>query len=123
MKENHTCGFSHGVRMFNRCFCFYFPSATMVDAEIQVNFDEIEGNKDNCSSGIDTASAVTEKLDVEDCRQEGVENLPSQHRTFDLSIESRNFLTPEINTRTNYAALRLASPFLPSPLLDRRTIL
>lgn len=107
--------------MFNPCFCF--PSATMVDAETQVNFDEIEGNEDNCSSGIETASAVTEKPDFEDCRQEGVEKLPSQQRTFDNSIESRNFLTPKTNTRTNYVALRLASPFLPSPLLDRRTIL
>lgn len=95
----------------------------MVDAETQVNFDEIEGNEDNCSSGIETASAGTEKPDFEDCRQEGVENLPSQQRTFNHSIESRNFLTPETNTQTNYVALRLASPFLPSPLLDRRTIL
>ena len=94
----------------------------MVDAGIQVNLDKIEGGDDHCSSGIDTAS-VTEKPYMEDCTLGNVENGGSQQRTYDQSFELRNFSTP-LNIRTeSYVAIRLASPDLPSPILDRRTIL
>lgn len=96
----------------------------MVDAEIQVSLDEHKEDDDNSSSGIDTAS-ITEKPIMEDCNLESVENGVSQpHRTYDHSFEARNFSTPQrTSAMETYVAMRLASPFLPSPILDRRTIL
>ena len=96
----------------------------MVDAEIQVNVDEINHDEDDVSSsGIDTAS-VTEKPNMEDCNLGSVENGESHERTFNHSFELRNFSTPQrTSTMESYVAMRLASPFLPSPILDRRTIL
>ena len=91
----------------------------MVDAEVQVNLDEHKGDDDASSSGIDTAS-ITEKPNMA-----SVENGESTYQTtYDRSFEARNFSTPQpASTMANYVAMRLASPFLPSPILDRRTIL
>ena len=90
----------------------------MVDVEVQVNLDEEKGDDDASSSGISTAS-MTEKPNMA-----SVENGESQQETYDYSLEARNFSTPRpASTMASYVAMRLASPFLPSPILDRRTIL
>ena len=86
-----------------------------------MNLDEIKGDDDSNSSGIDTAS-MAEKADSEVCNIESVENGVSQDRTLDYSFESRNFNSPN-TTMESYVAMRLASASLPSPILDRRTIL
>lgn len=98
--------------------------ATMVDAEVQVNFDENVGEYDDApSSGIDTAS-VTERTNVEDFFQATSENVKCKKRTCDQSLEAKNFsISPLASSMENYVAIRLASTFLPSPLLDRRTVL
>ena len=90
----------------------------MVDVEVQVDLDEDKGDDDSSSSGISTAS-ITEKPNMA-----SVENGESQQRAYDHSFEARNFSTPRpASTMEGYVAMRLASPFLPSPILDRRTIL
>ena len=96
----------------------------MVDAEVQVNFDENVGEYDDApSSGIDTAS-VTERTNVEDFFQATSENVKCKKRTCDQSLEAKNFsISPLASSMENYVAIRLASTFLPSPLLDRRTVL
>lgn len=97
--------------------------ATLVDAETQVNLDEREGNDDASSSGIDTAS-ITERSNMEDCHLANLENKESQGRTCERSFEDKNLSTQQTtSTMESYVAMRLASPFLASPILDRRTVL
>lgn len=103
------------------CNILYFISATMIDAAVQVNLDTIRGDDESSSSGVDTAS-ITEKADSEVCDIGSVENRATQDRTYNYSFESRNFNTSQTTTE-GYVAMRLASPILPSPILDRRTIL
>ena len=93
----------------------------MSDAAVQVNLNDIRVDDETSSSGVGTAS-MTEKAESEVCNAVNVENRTSQHRTYNYSLESRNFNTPQ-TTRDGNVAVRLASPSLPSPALDRRTIL
>lgn len=98
----------------------------MVDAEIQVDFDENKDGYHDCdasSSGIDTASII-EKPSVEDLDLASSENRECE-RTCDRSIEDRSItLTPSSpSTVESYVAMRLASTILPSPIFDRRTVL
>ena len=94
-----------------------------MDAETQVNLDEREGNDDASSSGIDTAS-ITERSNMEDCHLANLENKESQGRTCERSFEDKNLSTQQTtSTMESYVAMRLASPFLASPILDRRTVL
>lgn len=86
-----------------------------------MNLSDITGDDETSSSGVDTAS-VTEKADSEVCTAASVENRITQQRTYDYSLESRNFNTSQTTMEGN-VAVRLASPSLPSPVLDRRTIL
>ena len=100
-----------------------FILASTTDAAVQVDFDEILGDGDTSSSGVETSS-MTEKDDSEACNLDSVEKgaCAMQNRTFDCSIESRNF-HPKKTTMQSYVAMRLASASPPSPMLDRRTIL
>lgn len=93
----------------------------MSDAAVQVNLSDTRGDDESSSSGVGTAS-ITEKTESEVCNAGNVENRISQQRTYNYSLESRNFNTPQ-TTRDGNIAVRLASPSLHSPLLDRRTIL
>lgn len=93
----------------------------MTDAAVQVNLDDIKGDDETSSSGVDTAS-MTEKADSEVCNIGSVKNSSIQDSTYEYSFESRNFNSSQTTTE-GYVAMRLASPLLPSPILDRRTIL
>ena len=93
----------------------------MTDAAVQVDLQDIKGDTDSSSSGVDTAS-ITEKADSDVCNIESVENRTTQDRTCNYSFESRNFNTSQTTTE-GYVAMRLASPLLPSPIFDRRTII
>jgi len=95
--------------------------ATMSDAAVQVNLSDDKGDDETSSSGVGTAS-ITEKAESEVFNTGNVENRTSQKRTYNYSLESRNFNTPQA-TRDGNVAVRLASSSLPSPVLDRRTIL
>ena len=100
-----------------------FILASTTDAAVQVDLDEILGDGDSSSSGVDTSS-MTEKADSEVCHIGCAEKgaCATQSRPFDCSIESRNF-HPKKTTKQNCVAIRLASVSLPSPVLDRRTII
>lgn len=102
---------------------FRLISATTSDAAIQVDLNDIRGDDktSSSSSGVGTAS-ITEKAESEVCNTENIENRKSQQRTYNYSLESRNFNTPQ-TTWDGDVAERLASPCFPSPVLDRRTIL
>lgn len=93
----------------------------MSDAAVQVNLSDDKGDDETSSSGVGTAS-ITEKAESEVFNTGNVENRISQQRTYNYSLESRNFNTPQ-PTRDGNVAVRLASSSLPSPVLDRRTIL
>lgn len=94
----------------------------MSDVAVQVNLNDTRGDDETSSSGVGTAS-ITEKTESEVCNTGNVEqNRTSQQRTYNYSLESRNFNTPRTTGDGNIAA-RLASPSLNSPMLDRRTIL
>jgi len=93
----------------------------MSDAAVQVNLSDIRGNDETSSSGVGIVS-ITEKAESEKCNTGNVENRTLQQRTYNYSLESRNFHTPQ-TTRDGIVAVRLASPSLPSPVVDRRTIL
>ena len=101
-------------------------SATMIDAEIQVDFDENMDGYHGCdasSSGIDTVSLIG-KPSVEHLDLASSENRECK-RTCNRSIEDRNItLTPSSSSAIeSYVAMRLASTNLPSPIFDRRTVL
>lgn len=100
---------------------FCLISATTSDVAIQVDLNDIRGDDETSSSGVGTAS-ITEKAESEVCNAENIENRTSQQRTYNYSLESRNFNTPQ-TTWDGDVAERLASPSFPSPVLDRRTIL
>ena len=87
-----------------------------------MNLDDIRGDDETSSSGIETAS-ITEKAESEVCNTGSVANGVSQDRIVDYSFESRNFNRAPQTTMESFVAMRLASPSLPSPILDRRTIL
>jgi len=93
----------------------------MSDAAVQVNFSDSRGDDETSSSGVGTVS-ITEKAESQICNTGNVENRTSQQRTYNYSLESRNFNTPQ-TTRDGIVAARLATPSLPSPVVDRRTIL
>ena len=94
----------------------------MSDAAVQVNLNDTRGDDETSSSGVGTDS-ITEKTESEVCNAGNVEqNRVSQQKTYHYSLESRNFNTPR-TTRDGNIAVRLASPSVPSPMLDRRTIL
>lgn len=93
----------------------------MSDAAVQVNLSDDKGDDETSSSGVGTTS-ITEKAESEVFNTGNVENRISQQRTYNYSLESRNFNTPQA-TRDGNVAVRLASSSLPSPVLDRRTIL
>lgn len=115
------------------CVLVFFESifvckkrATMVDAEIQVDFDENMDGYQDCdasSSGIDTVSIIG-KRSVEHLDLASSENRECE-RTCNRSIEDRNItLTPSSSSAIeSYVAMRLASTNLPSPIFDRRTVL
>ncbi|PFX27557.1 major facilitator superfamily domain-containing protein 12-like [Stylophora pistillata] len=111
------------VMMFFESIFVCKKRASTTDAAVQVDFDEILGDGDTSSSGVETSS-MTEKDDSEACNLDSVEKgaCAMQNRTFDCSIESRNF-HPKKTTMQSYVAMRLASASPPSPMLDRRTIL
>lgn len=126
----HVQSIVPGVVAFLSLFCVlvFFESifvckrrATMSDAAVQVNLSDTRGDDETSSSGVGTAS-ITEKTESEVCNAGNVENGISQQKTYNYSLESRNFNTPR-TTRDGNIAVRLASPSLHSPLLDRRTIL
>lgn len=115
------------------CVLVFFESifvckkrATMIDAEIQVDFDENMDGYHGCdasSSGIETVSLIG-KPSVEHLDLASSENRECK-RTCNRSIEDRNItLTPSSpSTIESYVAMRLASTNLPSPIFDRRTVL
>ena len=86
-----------------------------------MNLNDIRGDDETSSSGVGTAS-INEKAESEVRNTGNIENRISQQRTYNYSLESRNFNTPQ-TTWGDDVAVRLASPSLPSPVLDRRTIL
>lgn len=102
-------------------YSFCLISAAMSDVAVQVDLSDIKEDDEISSSGVGTAS-ITEKTESEVCDAGSVENRISQQRTYNYSLESRNFNTPQ-TTRDGSIAVRLASLSLPSPVLDRRTIL
>ena len=58
-------------------------------------------------------------IDIKGCREEVKENVYEKS----LDCEKGNVYAGIPREMDNYVACRLATPFLPSPLLDRRTIL
>ncbi|KAJ7370165.1 Major facilitator super domain-containing protein 12 [Desmophyllum pertusum] len=81
------------------------------DMAVQTNFDEALEQKDSCDI-------------AESC--EGVNENDSE-KSLDCDVEKNSFKERNVGgiprTMDNYAACRLATPFMPSPLLERRTIL
>lgn len=93
----------------------------MTDAAVQVDLQDIKGDNDSSSSGVDTAS-MTDKADSDVCNIGSIENRTTKDTIYNYSFESRNFDTSQTTTE-GYVAMRLASPLLPSPIFDRRTII
>ena len=116
------------VEKVEKCFksalvtVFRLISATTSDAAIQVDLNDIRGDDKTSSSGVGTASITEADSEVYNTENIETENRISQQRTYNYSLESRNFNTPQ-TTWDGDVAERLASPCLPSPVLDRRTIL
>lgn len=81
------------------------------DIAIQTDFEEVLKERDSCD--ITESSEEMEEDDSEkslDCDVE--KNSSEQRKVYGIPREM-----------DNYAACRLATPYMPSPLLDRRTIL
>ena len=78
---------------------------------VQTNFDEALEQKDSC--------------DIAESCEEVNEN--DSEKSLDCDVEKNSFKERNVGgiprTMDNYAACRLATPFMPSPLLERRTIL
>ncbi|KAJ7354725.1 Major facilitator super domain-containing protein 12 [Desmophyllum pertusum] len=76
------------------------------DAAIQVNLDDIRGDDETSSSGIETAS-ITEKAESEVCNTGSVANGVSQDRIVDYSFESRNFKPRASNNNGEFCCYAL----------------
>ena len=76
-----------------------------VDAAVQTHFDEVLEQQGN--------GGITESC----------EEVEEKVHEKSLDCEKGNVYAGIPRAMDNYVACRLATPFLPSPLLDRRTIL
>ena len=92
----------------------YFPSFTdrttsfivdKVDVAVQTHCDEVSEQQNSS--------------DIRECCEEVEEKVDEKS----LDSEKGNAYVGIPRAMDNYVACRLATPFLPSPLLDRRTIL
>lgn len=106
--------------------------ATTADIGIQTNMDLEASSNDVTSVPVTNGHVVTgdvtpqvtlevnqEQSDEEE--SEGGSGVPCVVEN--NSFLARNFGRPKSRTFDDYAAMRLASPFLPSPVLERRTVL
>ena len=79
---------------------------------VQTNFDECYERKDRC--------------DIAESCEEVEENENEKSLQLDSDVEKNSFERRNVygipRAMDNYAASRLATPLLPSPLLDRRTV-
>lgn len=81
------------------------------DIAVQTDFEEVLKEQDSCDM-------------AESCEEaEGDDS----EKSVDCDVEKNSFGRRNVysipRAMDNYAACRLATPFMPSPLLDRRTIL
>lgn len=96
-------------------FFFLFPLVQMTNIATQTNFDEED--TEHTTSGSDAEKPPTLSEQGASIVENGLANGASYNNT----LEQRNFMT-QPGAVEGYVAMRLASHFTPSPVLQRKVI-